>query len=193
MKSLLTSLFALLVLFSCNTTSQQANNENAENTEAEVAEVEKATFPEDSVSEDGLMSFHGYRIDETNAVSVANVQEVIGESDKVENVKLEGLINAACQNKGCWMTMNLEDGKEMRVTFKDYGFFVPKDAAGKNAVVEGTLSMQTTSVDDLRHFAVDGGMSEEEAEKTITEPEVALAFEATGVIIKGETEAGEGE
>ena len=31
-----------------------------------------------------------------------------------------------CQAKGCWMKLNLENGEEVMVTFKDYGFFVPK-------------------------------------------------------------------
>ena len=46
------------------------------------------------------------------------------------------------------------------------GFFVPKDCEGKVAYMEGTAFYDTTSVDDLRHYAVDGGMSEEEAAKT---------------------------
>jgi hypothetical protein len=43
--------------------------------------------------------------------------------------------------------------------------------------------MDTTSVDDLKHFAMDEGLSKEEIEK-ITQPKVELAFEAEGVIIK---------
>ena len=81
------------------------------------------------------------------------------------------------------MTMPLDGDKEMRVTFKDYGFFVPKDCAGKTAVIQGKAYLDTTSVEDLRHYAMDGGMTEEEATAKYTEPEVAISFEATGVAL----------
>jgi hypothetical protein len=77
----------------------------------------------------------------------------------------------------------LGDGEEMRVTFKDYGFFVPLDAAGKTVIMEGKAYYDTTSVDMLRHYAEDAGESPEEIEK-ITEPKLELAFEATGVLLK---------
>ena len=190
MKSFIVSLFAIMVLFACSSTNQSAQVEETESQE-EVAVTEKMTFPEDSVSEDGLKSYHGLRISEKNVVPMSSVTNLFANADMVSgatihDVKMEGKVNAVCEKKGCWMTMAMDNGKEIRVTFKDYGFFVPKDIAGKNAVVEGVISMTTTSVEELRHYAVDGGMSEEEAEKKYTEPEEALAFEATGVIIKGE-------
>ena len=51
----------------------------------------------------------------------------INESDTTELV-FEATIDEVCQMKGCWMT--LESDQKVRVTFKDYGFFVPKDAGG---------------------------------------------------------------
>jgi len=149
------------------------------------AETQKEETPKEEVKTS--MSFHGEKIDESNAVAVAQLPEMMGEKTLLEGVKVAGDITAACKNKGCWMKAQLADGQEMHVTFKDYGFFVPKDAAGKKAVFEGKAYYDTTDVKTLRHYAVDGGMSEEEAEKTITEPTYNLAFEATGVIIKDES------
>ncbi len=146
-------------------------------------EAAEISYPADSVGEDGR-SFHGFRIDESGAVPVDQLATLLGEKESLDGVKVTGTVDAACQMKGCWMTMSLENGSEMRIRFKDYGFFVPKDCGGKTAIMEGRAYFQTTSVEMLRHYAVDGGMSEEEAEKKYTEPEVALAFEATGVIIK---------
>ncbi|MBK9320005.1 MAG: DUF4920 domain-containing protein [Bacteroidetes bacterium] len=101
----------------------------------------------------------------------------------INGVKVEGKVNEVCQAKGCWMQLDKGDGTTMRVTFKDYGFFVPKDCGGKSAIILGHAYMDTTAVEDLRHYAEDAGKSKEEIEK-ITEPEVELAFEAEGVLIK---------
>ena len=80
------------------------------------------------------------------------------------------------------MTVKLDDENEMMVRFKDYGFFVPFDCDGKNAVFEGVAFHDTTLVADLRHYAEDAGKSAEEIE-AITEPEISTGFLANGVII----------
>lgn len=182
----LTYLFAFLLIgsFACSENSHSHDHEGtADATEA--TSEEKMTFPEDSVSADGKMSFHGLRIAEENAQPVSKLP-VLMASNGDAPVKLAGTVEACCQAKGCWMTMNVDENTPMRVSFKDYGFFVPKDAGGKTAIMEGKAYYDTTSVATLRHFAVDGGMTEEEAAKSITEPKVELLFEATGVIIKEE-------
>lgn len=81
------------------------------------------------------------------------------------------------------MTIDKGDGTTMRVKFKDYGFFVPKDIAGKTAIMEGMARMETTSVDEQRHYAEDAGKTKAEIE-AITQPTRELVFEASGVIIK---------
>ncbi len=186
MKRFFYLMMVALVWTACQT-SESAQTEQVDETAAEaVVEVEKMTFPADSLSPDGT-SFHGLRIDATDAMPVADLQAAVNETGSLD-VKISGPIEAACQAKGCWMTMPLADGTNMRVRFKDYGFFVPKDSPGKNAIVEGRAYTDTTSVEDLRHYAMDGGMSEEEAAEKYTEPKIEIAFEATGVIIEGEGE-----
>jgi len=98
------------------------------------------------------------------------------------DTKLEATIQSVCQKKGCWMNVDLGDGKSMMVRFKDYGFFVPLDASGRKAIMEGRAFREVLSVDMLRHYAEDAGKSKEEIEK-ITEPETRLSFEASGVLI----------
>ena len=191
MKHIWSIFVALLALtLACTQTSeqqQQATHDHSEPAEEAAAEAKamagESGYPADSTAPDGR-SFHGLRIDESEAIPVTQLTSALSEEGALPAVKVEGEVDAACQMKGCWMTMKLANGSDMRVRFKDYGFFVPKDCAGKTAVVEGKAFYDTTSVEMLRHYAVDGGMSEEEAEKKYTEPEVAIAFEATGVIIK---------
>ncbi len=129
-------------------------------------------------------SFYGEKINAEGAISTSELDSLVKDQGSVETIKLKGDISAACQVKGCWMTLSREGSKDIRVTFKDYGFFVPTDAAGSTAIVEGEAKLDTISVDVLRHYAVDGGMSAEEAEKTITKPEVSVSVVAKGVIIE---------
>ncbi|RMF24886.1 MAG: DUF4920 domain-containing protein [Bacteroidetes bacterium] len=97
--------------------------------------------------------------------------------------KLKVRVNAVCQKKGCWMKVqSAEDAPEMMVRFKDYGFFVPKDLAGSEVVIEGYAFKEVTPVDELRHYAEDAGKSREEIE-AITEPREEYKFLASGVRI----------
>ena len=94
------------------------------------------SYPEDSTSADGTMSYHGLRIDESNAIAVTELTELVDKSGAVDKVKINGKIEECCKVKGCWMTMKLADGSDMRITFKDYGFFVPKDIDGKESILK---------------------------------------------------------
>lgn len=128
------------------------------------------------------VSYHGKKISEKGAIPATQLVAKMGEKDKMP-AKVEGTVESVCQMKGCWMKVKTGDGQVMRVSFKDYGFFVPKDIVGKTVVLEGTAETTTTPVAELRHYAQDAGQSKEEVEK-ITEPEKALTFVADGVIVK---------
>lgn len=112
--------------------------------------------------------------------------ELIGRMAAADSlaVRISGKVSEVCQTKGCWMTLvSDQPGQpEMRVTFKDYGFFMPKDIVGKKVVMDGFARMETTSVDELRHYAEDAGKSAAEI-AAITEPKRELAYEASGVLI----------
>lgn len=97
-------------------------------------------------------------------------------------LKIKGKIKEVCQVKGCWMTMDLGNERSMRISFKDYGFFVPIDCSGKSAVIQGQLTKETISIADLKHYAKDAGKSEQEI-AAITQPETELVFVADGVLL----------
>ena len=97
--------------------------------------------------------------------------------------QVKGEIREVCQAKGCWMNVALDSGDEVFVRFKDYGFFVPKDAASKTVFMNGLAFLEEMSVEDQKHYAKDSGASEEEIAQ-ITEPARILRFEADGVLIK---------
>ena len=97
-------------------------------------------------------------------------------------IKFRSKINDVCQKKGCWMSLELPGGKESFVKFKDYAFFVPLNAPDQEAIVSGKAFVSETSVAQLKHYAKDGGQSEEEIAK-ITQPKVEYKFMADGVLI----------
>ena len=99
------------------------------------------------------------------------------------NAKFTSTINEVCSKKGCWMKLPLDAETETMVRFKDYGFFMPLDAAEKEVIVAGKAFVKETSVDELRHYAEDAGKTEEEI-ALITEPKKEFAFEANGVLMK---------
>jgi len=97
--------------------------------------------------------------------------------------KFTAVVKEVCQAKGCWMKVELDGGEEAMVRFKDYGFFMPKDISGKEVIVNGYAFIEEMSVEDQKHYAEDGGKSEEEIAK-ITAPKKTFGFEADGVLLK---------
>lgn len=117
---------------------------------------------------------------ESKAVPLTQVLEKPQDYTK-DAIVVEGLVEAACQNKGCWMQVVPEAGKAgMRVTFKDYGFFVPKDCKGMTAKMEGVVSVKTLSKEDADHLSGEGAKLNRNADGTATE----VSFVATGVELR---------
>jgi len=126
----------------------------------------------------------GEAIDREGAISFETLLENMADQDSME-AKVEGTVEAVCQMKGCWMNIKSADSdvtSTMMVKFKDYGFFVPMDIAGRKVVMQGKAVREITSVDELRHYAEDAGKSEAEI-AAITAPKEELKFMATGVLL----------
>lgn len=103
---------------------------------------------------------YGKNFDEAGTIPASKIKEKVRENDSIQ-VKVEGEIVSVCQKKGCWINVELEEGETMQVSFKDYGFFVPKDVAGKTAILYGIAKSEITSVESLKHFAEEAGKSKE--------------------------------
>lgn len=89
-----------------------------------------------------------------------------------EPVVVEGTIAAACTRKGCWMQL-----EGVRVTFKDYGFFIPLDAKGMKARAEGVTVVKTLSKADADHLEEEGAKLTRREDGTALE----VSFIANGV------------
>ncbi|MFT4942303.1 MAG: hypothetical protein ACI8RH_000021 [Flavobacteriales bacterium] len=97
------------------------------------------------------------------------------------DVTFKAKVASVCQSKGCWMRVDVGE-QEAMVKFKDYAFFMPKDLAGQEVVIQGKAFVAEVSVDEQRHYAEDAGKSEEEV-LAITEVQKTLSFESSGVLI----------
>lgn len=125
---------------------------------------------------------YGADISGKDPVSGKELIQMMENSDSVY-VTFKSEILAACQVSGCWMDLDLGNEQQVKVTFKDYDFFVPLDSQGKTATIEGYAKKEIIPVDLLKHYAEDDGQSQAEID-AITEPEMAYIFEAIGVIIE---------
>jgi hypothetical protein len=113
------------------------------------------------------------------------LQAVMAESDRYlgNPVKVEGMVTEVCQNAGCWLTMQVEDGPLLRIDVpRDsagvYVYTFPKDIAGRRAIVSGRL----TEADNSAHeHDSEASHSEQEAEVMAT---TGLTLVAQGALLE---------
>lgn len=126
---------------------------------------------------------YGVTFSEENVLSAVELQSMAQNKDSV-NAIVSAEIVESCQAKGCWMDVKLTDNSTMKVTFRDYGFFLPiEDLKGRTVVFTGTAKRELISVDDQKHYAKDAGKHKIEID-AITTPKVEIRFVADGVILK---------
>lgn len=166
MKKIILCFCIAFAIISCKKSEKEIVSETAEK-----AEIAYASFGMEINDADAL-----------TAIRMAEHYKAMSVGDTV-NSKMVAKVDEVCQAKGCWMKLNLENGEQVMVKFKDYGFFMPKDIAGKQVVVNGKAFVNEVPVDEQRHYAEDAGKSAEEIAK-ITEPKKTYSFEADGVLLK---------
>jgi len=168
MRKLLLVALGVVFLTACN--SEKKKEETVVNTE--VMEVAYQSI--------------GDKITNENVLSRAEIIEqykALKPGDSVA-VKFTSEVKEVCKNKGCWMKMDMGEEQAM-VRFKDYGFFMPKDLAGSEIIVEGYAFVEEMSVEDQKHYAEDTGKTKEEI-AAITAPKRTLSFLSNGVLIPGQ-------
>ena len=130
-----------------------------------------------------IQKFGDENITEEGAITGNELMAILETEDSAQ-VKVIATISDVCQKKGCWMEVDLDKNNQMLVRFLDYGFFMPLDAAGTTAIIEGIAKVDTLSVAWLKHQLEDAEASQEEID-AITKPEISYSIEeATGVILK---------
>ena len=98
----------------------------------------------------------GAALDESlENVSLATLAEG-GESYLGEPVLVTARVSQVCQKKGCFFIAQ-EGGTMLRVSFKDYGFFVPTDISGRRVTMVGELVEREISEEQAEHMSEDLG------------------------------------
>lgn len=144
-----------------------------------------AGFRADTPEQEPKFASFGDKITAKNALSAPAMlkrYKAMKAGDTV-SVKFRSTISSVCKKKGCWMKMDLPEGNESFVKFKDYAFFVPLNADKSNAIISGKAYVDVISVTELQHYAKDAGKSADEIAK-ITSPKVTYAFMADGVLLQ---------
>lgn len=83
------------------------------------------------------------------------VADVLASAKDGDTVRIEGKAEAVCKMKGCWVTVR-EGDASVHVTFEDYSFFIPKDSAGKQVVVEGKVKVKAPDPGEVAHLKGEG-------------------------------------
>ncbi|HEX8616866.1 MAG TPA: DUF4920 domain-containing protein [Thermoanaerobaculia bacterium] len=95
-----------------------------------------------------------------------------------QSVIVEGVIASSCTRKGCWMQLAPAEGAQgVRVTFKDYAFFIPLNAKGMKVRAEGMAVVTTLSKADADHLEEEGAKLTRQKDGTVLE----VSFVANGV------------
>lgn len=94
-------------------------------------------------------------------------------------VVVEGVVLNACDRKGCWMQLKASPEAEqvVRVTFKDYGFFVPLDAKGMKVRAEGVTTVKKLTKGEADHLEEEGAKLKRGEDGSAVE----VSFVASGV------------
>ena len=98
-----------------------------------------------------------------------------------ESVVVDGVIETSCDRKGCWMQLTpAAGGNGVRVTFKDYAFFIPLQAKGMKARAEGVTTVKTLSKAEADHLEYEGAKLARKDDGSAVE----VSFVASGVELR---------
>lgn len=155
----------VFMLNSCKKTNEETLKESKE-----MAKITYSSFGKEIIADDAIA-----------ARSMAEHYKLMKSGDSIQT-KMIAKVEEVCQAKGCWMKVDLGNNEQVMVKFKDYGFFMPKNIAGKEVIINGQAFVEEVSVNEQRHYAEDAGATPEELE-AITQPKKTLSFLADGVLL----------
>jgi len=114
------------------------------------------TRPSDPVAVTADAEIFGAPLDE-NAKPMSLAALLDSPDEYVDTaVRVEARISQVCQKKGCFMIATSGD-KAVRISFRDYAFFVPTDTGGKTVTLTGTVVERVLSEEQAAHFRQDAG------------------------------------
>jgi hypothetical protein len=133
MKSIINILFGFSLTFSVN------------------AETIRLSEP---VAQDPQSETFGVILD--NSLPKLSMQHLVTDSAShlAKPFQVKARIAKVCQKKGCFFIAQQEQ-HILRVSFRDYGFFIPTDSSGKTVTLAGELVQKDISPEQAAHFKAD--------------------------------------
>ena len=117
---------------------------------AHASEVVRLSEP---VSTTDTTETFGSLLDE--AVPLVELADV-GADNVGETVRVEARVSKVCRKKGCFF-IAVDGDAMLRVSFRDYAFFVPTDISGKRVMFVGEVIEKEMTKAEAEHFAADMG------------------------------------
>lgn len=185
------AVLSALYLSSCcgcgSNVSEGDHHDSTHATEEAHHEEEGSTLAFDGVDK-GEYTLYGHSdITSDGAVSLTEMFTQM-ESTGAFNNKVNVKIAEVCQKAGCWITFDDEKGGSIRVFFRDH-FTIPiETATGTEAILYGSLVMDTLSVDFQKHLLDDAKEAGEEVSQeeydAITEDKIETTFDCESILVK---------
>ena len=100
----------VITMVACSTGTQNEESAQKETPKEEIQDAASNVF-----------GTYGQEISEDGAITPLELMLEMEGKDSLA-VTLEAEIESCCKKKGCWMNVQVGNGEQLKVTFKDYGF-----------------------------------------------------------------------
>lgn len=152
------------------------------------ASTDGSSPPASAASASPVTGWDSFGAGLSGEAKVVKVGDLLAHPDQYrgQSLRIAGTVDEVCKAKGCWMTLRGGD-ESMRVTFKDYGFFMPLDCEGREVLVDGTFEIATVPEAEVKHLLEDAGKHEEAVKHTGDGQEFRMV--STGVQMKPKGDA----
>lgn len=99
------------------------------------------------------------------SVEKVSLEDIAADGDSYagRTVRVETRVSKVCQKKGCFFIAQ-HGSAVVRVSFRDYSFFVPTDIGGKRVMLVGEVVQNELSAEKAQHLAEDLGEPVESVE-----------------------------
>jgi hypothetical protein len=106
------------------------------------------------VAQDARSETFGVKLD--SALPKLSMASLVTDSNShlAKPFQVEARIANVCQKKGCFFIAQ-QAQHILRVSFRDYGFFIPTDSSGKTVILAGELVKKDISPEQAAHFKAD--------------------------------------
>ncbi|MGK0306442.1 MAG: hypothetical protein ACI8UG_002197 [Gammaproteobacteria bacterium] len=106
------------------------------------------------VTQDAQSETFGVKLD--NSLPKLSMKNLLTDSSShlAKPFQVVARIAKVCQKKGCFFIAQ-QDQHILRVSFRDYSFFIPTDSSGKTVMLAGELVQKEVSPEQAAHFKAD--------------------------------------